>query len=296
MATGTDFAGGGTRSRALPYIAVTLVTLGAVAVLLVFRQEPGLAAPAAAAEPKTLHYAANMAEDERALAAGLGFNLFDTGPDPEEINSLSDGQQALVWVGAGFEDCEPETSWSDFRAAVDALADNPKVYGWYLFDEPNLEGCSGLLKEIRRRADYIKAHAPKQKSFVAAVDGGSPEVAPDSSHVDLIGLDPYPCTFDKGCDFEFIDRWVAHATDSGIPKSTIVPIFQTFGQSCNSGEHTSRLPTAAELRTILAHWDALVPNPAFDYAYSWDNQREWSCPTLVDANGTKKLPDLPGTP
>jgi hypothetical protein len=288
----SGLAGGRTRSLALLCLWVTLASLAAVGVLLASQEERGFAAPAAANSRKTLHYAANMAEDERSRAAELGFNLFDTGPDPEEIDSLKDGQRALVWVGAGFEDCEPETSWSEFKKAVDALAGNSKVYGWYLFDEPNLKECSGLLKEIRRRADYIKEHAPEQKSFVVALDGGGPDITPDRSHVDLIGLDPYPCEVDKDCEYRLIDRLVSHAKESGIPTSAIVPVFQTFGQSCNGGEHKWRLPTAAELRTILARWDKLVPTPAFDYAYSWANQREWSCPTLADANGTKKVPNL----
>lgn len=292
MGSDSGLAGERTRSLALLCLWVTLATLAAVGVLVASQEERGFAAPAAATKPKTLHYAANMAEDERSKAAGLGFNLFDTGPDPEEIDSLKEGQRALVWVGAGFEDCEPETSWSEFKKAVDTLAGNPKVYGWYLFDEPNLKECSGLLKEIKRRADYIEEHAKGQKSFVVALDGGGPDITPDRSHVDLIGLDPYPCEVDKACDYRLIDRLVSHATESGIPTSAMVPVFQTFGQSCNGGEHKWRLPTSAELRTILGRWDKLVPAPAFDYAYSWDNQREWSCPTLADADGGKGVPDL----
>ena len=54
-----------------------------------------------------------------------------------------------------------------------------------------------------------------------------------------------------------------------------------FGQSC-AGSNYYRLPSPAELRTMLAHWAALVPHPAFDYTYSWGRQ-DSSCPTLVDS-------------
>ena len=57
-----------------------------------------------------------------------------------------------------------------------------------------------------------------------------------------------------------------------------------FGQSC-AGSNYYRLPSAAELRTMLAHWAALMPHPVFDYTYSWGRQGS-SCPTLAD------VPDL----
>ena len=56
-------------------------------------------------------------------------------------------------------------------------------------------------------------------------------------------------------------------------------MFQAFGQSC-AGSSYYRLPGAAELRTMLAHWAALVPHPVFDYTYSWGRQGS-ACPTLA---------------
>jgi hypothetical protein len=45
------------------------------------------------------------------------------------------------------------------------------------------------------------------------------------------------------------------------------------------------------MRTILAHWTALVPRPVFDYTYTWGRQGS-ACPTLSDADGSNGHPDL----
>jgi len=105
---------------------------------------------------------------------------------------------------------------------------------------------------------------------------------PAASHVDLIGLDPYPCNVSRPtCDYAKVDDTVRRARAHGIPGSAIVPVFQAFGQSCAASTYY-RLPDPAELRTMLAHWAALVPHPVFDYTYSWSRQGS-ACPTLADS-------------
>jgi len=210
------------RLRVGPLIGVVTALALLVAVLYVFIFSGRRSATAA--EATTLHYAANADAGERSRLAGLGFDLFDTGPDADDINSLAAGQKALVWVGGDFGECRPETSFSDFTAAVDELGNNPKVFGWYLSDEPNLGGCPGLLPELKRRADDIKAHASGQKSFVVALDNGSAALAPSSSHLDLIGLDPYPCRIGSSCDQGLIASVFKAAVDAGIPGAAIVPV------------------------------------------------------------------------
>jgi len=58
-----------------------------------------------------------------APVARLGYNLFDTGPDPQTIAGLPAGGQALVWLGSlDNADCAaPSYSVDRFRAAVDRL-------------------------------------------------------------------------------------------------------------------------------------------------------------------------------
>jgi hypothetical protein len=252
------------------------------------------------------HYISNVDAQWREVAA-VGYNLVDAGPNVAEINALPDGIQALVWLGnLGKADCPPpDVSWPAFTAAVDRLAGNSKVYGYFIADEPHPKTCSSAVGEIRRRADYIRARDASQRSFIVVVDGTNQcggtygceyaALRPAETHVDLIGLDPYPCNVHNtasGCAHRKIDNTVRRAVANGIPASAIVPVFQVFGQTCAaSSSNYYRMPTAAELRQMLARWTALVPSPAFDYTYTWGHQRS-SCPTLVDANGDNGYPDL----
>jgi hypothetical protein len=254
----------------------------------------------------TRHYIANL-DGHRDAVAALGYNLFDTGSDPGSVDALDDGQRALVWMGSlDNADCAtPGYSWAQFTAAVDALAGNPKVFGYFLADEPHPKDCPTAVADIRQRADYIHTHDPSHVSFIVVLDGSNQcgggygceftALRPAQTHVDLIGLDPYPCNVDnaaQACAYKKIDDAVHRAVASGIPISAVVPVFQAFGQACRTGSAPYyRLPSAAELRTMLAHCAALVPRPVFDYTYTWGRQGS-ACPTLSDADGSNGQPDL----
>ncbi|MFC4911031.1 hypothetical protein [Actinomadura gamaensis] len=248
----------------------------------------GSATPVAStATTGRLHVALNMPAADRTRAAALGYNLFDVGPD--EIGALPKDGRALVWVGnttcGGFE-----MSADDFGATVRRLARDPRVYGWYLSDEPNPAQCPGIVRQIRERADLIHRYAPGQKAFASLTDWTMAPLKPSATRLDLIGLDPYPCRSDaSGCDPKAIAAMVGQAGRAGFARSMMVPVIQTFGQACSSGEKTWRLPTPAQLTTILKQWDALLPNPAFDISYSWGHQAEWACPTLADSPGLQQV-------
>lgn len=272
-------------ATALVAVAATAVASGMV---------PGGPATAVPTATTTLHYTNNVGFE--AGPADVGFNLWDLGPWPEEINALPAGHQALVWVGGDISDCASEYTDAEFNALVDRLAGNPRVFGWYLWDEPDLESCPNLLALISKRAQYIRTRTGgAQKSFVVS-GGGDGEAAPAAlaparSGVDLIGLDPYPCRIGETCEYGLIDQAVQQTVANGIPVSAIVPVYQAFGQTCSSiptAHRKWRLPTPAELDQIFARWDSLVPNPVFDTAYSWGVQDEWACPSLA---GSTELRD-----
>lgn len=267
---------------------------------------PGPHPPVAPSKPAsgTLHFVANVGEQIGAVQA-LGFNLIDTGPDPTTINALPSGVRALVWLGTlDNHDCgHPGYTYTAFTDAVDRLVADPKVFGYFLADEPHPKDCPAAAADLRQRADYIHAHDPTHRSFVVVLDGSNQcggtygcefaALAPAKTHVDLIGLDPYPCNTGNagaGCTYQKIDDTVHHAEQNGVPAEAIVPVFQTFGQAC-TGSAYYRLPSTAELRTMLSHWAALVRHPVFDYAYGWEHQ-DSACPTLSDANGLNGYPDL----
>ncbi len=242
----------------------------------------------------TLHYISNTGPDISG-AARLGYNLFDTSPDKSRIDSLGPGQQALVWLGnLDNTDCTPGYSWTEFQAAVRNLAHDPKVFGYFISDEPHPATCPRALHDIRQRADFIRAEDPEQKSFMVVMDAERicgtamgceyQKLNESLTHVDLIGIDPFPCRIDSGCDPNNIDIEVQRAVDAGIDIKAIVPVFQVFGQNCTSNRTKFYVqPNPAQLSAMLAEWHALVPHPAFDYTYTWRSAGP-ACPSLDRAN------------
>ena len=256
----------------------------------------------------TLHAAFNTQGDIAELIA-LGFNLIDvTGSqsDPAStrarVDALPEGTQALVWLGnlgnaPNGQICPaPGFSDAEFMAQVDILASNPKVFGYNLADEPHPSICAEAASTIRARSDYIHTHAPGQMAYITVLDGSNmcPEgegceyrdLRPELTHVDLVGLDPYPCHFDgaqrpAACEAGKIAQRVQLAITNGIPASAIVPVFQAFGQEgrLDGKSIYYRTPTTEEFQGMLNIWKSLVPNPVFDFSYSWGIQcTESTCP------------------
>lgn len=255
-----------------------------------------------------LHAAFNTQGNVAELIA-LGFNLFDVSGSKnnpastlELINALPEGTQALVWLGnmgnapLGQSCPPPGFSDAEFEAQVDILADNPKVFGYNLSDEPHPATCPDAANALRIRSDYIHTHAPGQMTYITVLDGSNmcPEgegceyyaFRPEVTHVDLFGLDPYPCHFNSAgqpvpCDTSVISKRVQLAVENGIPLSAIVPVFEAFGQEDRLDGKTTyyRTPTTDEFQEMLNLWDSLVPNPVFDFTYTWGIQcTESSCP------------------
>jgi hypothetical protein len=86
---------------------------------------------------------------------------------------------------------------------------------------------------------------------------------------------PTLVTLSADCDFGMIERYVKAAEASGIPRDSMIPVYQTFGggdwQDESGGKYT--MPTTRQLSEMLARWRALISTPEFDYAYSWGSQR-----------------------
>src|SRR5438094_6863268 len=110
--------------------------------------------------------------------------------------------------------------------------------------------------------DCIRAHAPRAKTFIALMIYGStkpPTYAntynPGNSHIDLYGLDPYPCRTEVGgCDYSMIPSAVAVAEAAGIPVGSIVPVYQAFGGGkwVDDGGGKDTLPTWSQEQPILS--------------------------------------------
>jgi hypothetical protein len=166
-----------------------------------------------------------------------------------------------------------------------ATANDPKVWGYYILDEP----ADADVPVTAQYVDFIHAHAPTKYSFFVAVNDNTPTsptyyVTPTNTHMttnmDLIGIDPYPvrpavegAEFSTGIDLAVINAGVAEALSVGWTQRQLVPVYQAFGGPSGTPYDHWTLPTAAQATSILSTFDALIPTPLFDYAYAWNQQQ-----------------------
>lgn len=247
-----------------------------------------VAAPAGAAAP-TAHFTVNLG-GHYAAASRAGFTVFDVagstgnpGGLRATLATLPPGAQAMVWVGnLDNSSATPGFTLGQFQAQVDALAGDSRVFGYFLSDEPHPAQFRSAAADIAVRADYIRAHAPGQRSFIVVLDGTNScggtygceyrALAPAKTHVDLVGVDSYPCHFGAPCDDSQIGARVSSAVANGVPLAQIVPVYQAFGQEGKASSPYYRTPSPTELEQMLAAWQVAVPHPVLDYAYSWGTQ------------------------
>ena len=220
----------------------------------------------------TLHYTSGSnivgGNGVYAYAPGVdGFNLADVS-SLWGLNQLPAGVKGLAYLGMtdGVTDA--------FKAAVNQYLGNPKLYGFYLADEPDPTQVSAA--NLMAEADYIHANFPGAITYITLQNMGTPtspvyNFNPQNTHIDLFGLDPYPVRpqYSGGMNLSVIPDAVNAALAAGIPLGKIVPVYQAFG---GGGYASWTVPTADQERQILSTWGAYVPNPVFDYAYSWGVQ------------------------
>ncbi|MGH9045259.1 MAG: cell wall-binding repeat-containing protein [Acidimicrobiales bacterium] len=257
------------------------------AVLLAGSMIGGLAGAQAASASTTLHYTSNGNLVGGVYVPGSqGFNLVDVS-SPGELSEVPSGLQALVYLGlCGGAD-------PTFTSTIAPYVGNPDVFGFYLMDEPDPTGIYKtpcLPANLKAESDWIHQNDPGAKTFVVLMNLSSSATPnyvgtynPSNSDIDLYGLDPYPCRTElDGCDDSYITKGVAAAESSGIPQADIVPVFQAFGGGDDGDGGQYAVPTVGEEQSILETWDSVVPDPVFDYAYSWGEQ-----------NGDTALSSLP---
>jgi hypothetical protein len=234
--------------------------------------------PASAAGPRTAeHFAANGNLSGSTYQPGaVGFNLADVSSNAETA-ALPVGVKGLEWIGS----CAGATS--SFRSTIQSFVGDPKVFGFYLMDEPDPSSCSPA--NLKAESDWIHANDPGTYTFIIEQDLSSSNhptyqggYNPANSDIDLYGLDPYPCRSENPasapCAYSWLGLAVTAAEKEGIPLVDIVPVYQAFGGGTwvDDGGGSYQLPTAAEESEILSTWGALVPAPVFDYTYSWGIQ------------------------
>jgi hypothetical protein len=220
-------------------------------------------------EPTTaLHYTANGNFVNGQYAPGAdGFNMADIS-SASELSEVPSGDKALVYLGM------TGGVTAAFEAAVEPFIGSSQVYGFYLADEPSPSATTAA--NFKAESDWIHANDPGAKTFIIEENSSSDTTpqyyyTPANSDIDLFGLDPYPVNTNvpNNYDLNTIPLAVQAAESIGIPQKDLVPVYQAFG---GGGYASWILPTATQEQAILSEWGSVLPNPAFDYAYSWGTQ------------------------
>jgi hypothetical protein len=114
---------------------------------------------------------------------------------------------------------------------------------------------------------------------------------PGVTWVTNVGIDPYPFNIDAPSgDMATVSGDVLAAEAAWIPVSTIVPVYQAFGQEFipDVASRYYKWPGWRGEQRLLALWKTLVPHPAFDYTYGWENQ-DSANPTLINSPATQSV-------
>lgn len=248
---------------------------------------------ACAGTPPTtsLHYA----NGDSSAPSTMGFNLLDLGN--QAACDGPGGSPCLLFLGA------KSNNIPAVKAAVSAACPNgvldPAIWGFFAIDEPH----DGQISTMITIVDYIHANCPHRSGtltggapiFVDAYDistvenhpryyitGGTATNPVSNIHMnaanDYVGVEGY-CARSDQFDVQCIDRAVASITANGWPLRRVVPVYQAFG---NYPGGNWVCPTVAQFNAMMAEWGSLLPNPVFEFIYSWavqsgDNAMSQGC-------------------
>ncbi len=248
-------------SRAAARVAMVALSLAAVAGGVV----GGTGEPAPGrAWPPPYRYMTDSGGAEREVAAA-GFNLVDLPPEATSVSRVPPRARALVWLG-NYDNrtCSWQLPDTRLRQLLPKLARDRRVAGFYLADEPHSAPCPDAPRQLVDRSRLVHRLAPHTFTY-AVIEGGNShpgEYRAFRGAVDVVGIDPYPCTFTGGCDYRKIDDAVARAREAGL--THIWGVVQAFQ------DHFYRYPSGAELEQILRHWKAagIEGEQVFSWSYA----------------------------
>jgi hypothetical protein len=194
--------------------------------------------------------------------AALGFNYIDSGPYEDQMEALeARGMKAFVWLG-GYSntDCQFKQSATWVRSRVSAIAKYAAVGAYLIDDEPNPVACPGVPAQLKARSELVKSIDPGPPTFIVTND--TEELKLLAGTVDVLGLDRYPCSHLRGCDYSKIDAQAAEADRLGV---------RYWGVIQAHGDDWYKVPTPAELHEQFVHWRAT--NMEGYLVYAWRSPR-----------------------
>jgi len=220
-------------------------------------------------------------DSDPATVASDGWNLIDTGSQWTADRTPA-GTQGLVWVGDyDNSTCSWQVSDTSLSATVSAAKGDPKVFGYFISDEPNPYACPNAPAQHKARTQLIHSLDAKPVVVVLDSNGFSGRATQDAldqlplwkGTADVFGLDPYPCYQGGACDYSWIDRTISAADAAGLNYWGVV---QAFNDS------SWRWPTASELSHMLSQWAGSKQSGYMVFAWTWAGNSLTSQPALLD--------------
>jgi hypothetical protein len=259
-------------------LLVALVLMGLAALVLVAASDGDDSAPGPRRAPEAggkLAVRAIFDRDSSATGfddqAAIGFNTFDSGPWPEEMDALAArGVQGFVWLGGySNESCRFRESDDWVRTRVSAIAGHRAVAAYLIDDEPLAKECPTAPAQVKARAELVKSIDPRPPTFVVIyrVD----ELKLFAGTVDILAVDRYPCSIRNGCDFSKIDEAIEEVDRLGVRYWAVIQAH---------GDDWYRVPTADELHEQFVRWRASRMEGYFVFAWRWPDDK----PSLWLAN------------
>jgi hypothetical protein len=201
---------------------------------------------------------ANSSVDMPALKS-VGFDFMVTSAYQMNLDKAwANGLSVLVWLN-GFDYTTCTWNWTEekLRQQLKEIQGHPAIFGYFIDDEPhNL--CPDMRGKLSRRVEIVHEYDPGALTFIAE---NRPEAfAPLANVVDVLGIVAYPCSHANGCVYSKITDKVALAEAAGW--------HHYWGMVQTAGDEYYRVPTPAELRSILDTWHSTRQEGELNFA--WD--------------------------
>ena len=201
------------------------------------------------------------------LMTSYGYNLIDVG-SKWDADQTPAGTQGLVWLGdyTNAPTCDWEVPDATIRSDVSAMANDPKVAGFFFANESDPYGCPTAVAQHKARNQLIKSLAPG-KFTILTVDSNSGNTTLNQiplwkGSADYIDYNPYICYQGQPCDYAWLDRIIKAADDAGNPYFIAL---QAFGDS------EWRWPTAAEETQMLNRLKTSNASGYMTFSWNWNN-------------------------
>jgi acid phosphatase type 7 len=219
---------------------------------------------------------------DQSMMPQLGYNLIDVATK-SEADATPPGTLGQVWLwDYDNTTCNWELDDATISARVSAMANDPKVAGFYFANESDPIQCPNAIQQHRDRNALIKSLAPT-KYTILAVDSNwrehfATQVPMWKGVADYIDYNPYICYVGKPCDFAWLDTVLKAAEANGNPYFIALQAFSEGSEW--------RWPTGAEEKQMLDR----LKDPSLSllrgymtFSWNWNNDPLLNHPDVLQA-------------